>query len=394
MGRAAPWVTNDQKRYDLAHAYADHGHDHIGDDRGAEGHSILGNNYRISELNAAVGLAQLRKLDTILSIQRKNKAAIKNAMQRFPQISFRYLPDESGDSATFLSFMLPDEQTARQTARKLAEAGVDGCFYWYDNNWHYLRQWHHLKKMMVAAKLPAQLYDHCPDYGQIDLPQSDRIMGRTICMQIKLGWSATELQARIAKIEPRARPITKQRTGSRGPGCVCPAKGPLVVPSPIVNASLKISKALPYFKNRLSWKSGFQPEKKGDPMFRNFKTVERIVFGRGCFDQLDEILNPQRSSKRPAMAFLVDDAFAGHPLKDRLPLHDKDLLIWVNVDDEPKTKYVDQLTAQVRQKVAEAGADLPAGVIGIGGGSTMDLAKAVSLMLTNPGSAADYQGWT
>lgn len=54
--------------------------------------------------------------------------------------------------------------------------------------------------MMVAAKLPAQTYDHCPDYGRIDMPQSDRIMGRTISMQIKLGWRADELQERIEKI--------------------------------------------------------------------------------------------------------------------------------------------------------------------------------------------------
>ena len=145
-GEGGAVVTDDRKRYDLAHAYADHGHDHVGDDRGAEGHAILGNNYRISELNAAVGLAQLRKLDTILSIQRHNKSAIKSAMQPFSQVSFRDLPDAGGDSATFLSFMLPDEKTARQTAKALAAAGVDGCFYWFDNNWHYLRQWHHLKE--------------------------------------------------------------------------------------------------------------------------------------------------------------------------------------------------------------------------------------------------------
>ena len=128
-------------------------------------------------------------------------------------------------------------------------------------------------------------------------------------------------------------------------------------------------------------------------MFRNFKTVERIVFGRGCFNQLDEILGRHRESRRSRMVFLVDDVFSGQALKDRLPLHACDLLIWVNVDAEPSTAYVDQLTHQVRQAMQAGDLDLPSGVIGIGGGSTMDLAKAVSLMLTNAGSAADYQGW-
>jgi len=128
-------------------------------------------------------------------------------------------------------------------------------------------------------------------------------------------------------------------------------------------------------------------------MFRNFKTVERIVYGRGCFNQLGDILAGQRTAARPSVVFLVDDAFIRRPLKERLPLLDQDLLIWVNVDDEPKTKYVDQLTDQVRQAMRAKQWDLPAGVIGIGGGATMDLSKAVSLMLTNEGSSADYQGW-
>ena len=89
------------------------------------------------------------------------------------------------------------------------------------------------------------------------------------------------------------------------------------------------------------------------------------------------------------MVFLVDDVFLERPLRERIPLGDGDQLIWVNVDHEPTTRYVDQLTLQVK----EANDRLPQGVIGIGGGSTMDLAKAVSLMLTNPGSSVDYQGW-
>lgn len=89
------------------------------------------------------------------------------------------------------------------------------------------------------------------------------------------------------------------------------------------------------------------------------------------------------------MVFLVDDVFRATPLAERVPVHPEDLLLFVNVDEEPKTQYVDQLVDDVRRHDDAS----PSGIVGIGGGSAMDLAKAVALMLTNPGSAADYQGW-
>ncbi len=125
-------------------------------------------------------------------------------------------------------------------------------------------------------------------------------------------------------------------------------------------------------------------------MFRNFRMVSYIVFGRGSFNQLDDLLSPHRQERDSVMVFCVDDVFQDKPLRRRLPLKKQDLLLWVNVDHEPKTAYVDQLTKQVRESTKGR---LPSGVVGIGGGSTMDIAKAVSLMLTNPGSSADYQGW-
>ena len=124
-------------------------------------------------------------------------------------------------------------------------------------------------------------------------------------------------------------------------------------------------------------------------MFRNFKMVSYVVFGRGCFNQLNDILAVKRKTQDSYMVFLVDDVFLESSLKNRVPVKNHDKLMWVNVDHEPKTEYVDELTQNVKKNSDE----LPDGIIGIGGGSTLDIAKAVSLMLTNPGSSADYQGW-
>lgn len=121
--------------------------------------------------------------------------------------------------------------------------------------------------------------------------------------------------------------------------------------------------------------------------FRNFKMVGYVVYGRGAFNQLDEILQPNRKEGAP-MVFLVDHFFEGKDLISRIPLKGKDKIIYADVTNEPKTSYVDVIAQQLKEAFGEV-----SGIIGIGGGSTMDLAKAVSLMMNNPGSSADYQGW-
>jgi len=123
-------------------------------------------------------------------------------------------------------------------------------------------------------------------------------------------------------------------------------------------------------------------------MYRNFAIVPRIIFGRGCFNQLADILSEKRTA-RGFVVFIVDDVFQNSRFEGRIPARDRDYILYVNVDDEPKTSYIDELV----NKVSEYSQSQPDGIIGIGGGSTLDIAKAVSLMLTNEGSAADYQGW-
>ncbi|MBT3310963.1 MAG: iron-containing alcohol dehydrogenase [Desulfobacterales bacterium] len=124
-------------------------------------------------------------------------------------------------------------------------------------------------------------------------------------------------------------------------------------------------------------------------MYRNFKVVPNIIFGRGSFNQLDDIISQQRVAEGSYILFLVDDVFKGSDLEKRIPVKEKDLVLWINVDDEPKTVYIDELT----QKARDYSSINPCGVIGIGGGSSLDIGKAVSLMLANPGSSTEYQGW-
>ena len=115
--------------------------------------------------------------------------------------------------------------------------------------------------------------------------------------------------------------------------------------------------------------------------------VSYVVYGRGSFNQLDEILTPHRKDKVP-MIFLLDHFFENKSLVTRVPVRGKDKIIFADVSHEPKTKQVDALASQLKDEFGSV-----SGIIGIGGGSVMDLAKAVSLMMNNPGSSADYQGW-
>jgi len=200
-GEGGAIITDDAQVYTLAQAFTDHGHDHLGADRGADNHPHIGTNYRLSELNAAVGVAQVAKLDRILEIQRAHKAQLKDGLAEIHRLQFRDLPDPAGDSATFLSFLLPTEDHARQAAKSLGAAGVDGCFYWYDNNWHYYRKWDHIKTLASPGRLPIDRFGYGADLTKIALPQSDAIMGRTISMLIKLRWTQEQVRDRLARMK-------------------------------------------------------------------------------------------------------------------------------------------------------------------------------------------------
>jgi 3-deoxy-alpha-D-manno-octulosonate 8-oxidase len=128
---------------------------------------------------------------------------------------------------------------------------------------------------------------------------------------------------------------------------------------------------------------------KSSEKYRNFPMVPRVVFGNGSFDQLGDILMPKRKHSEAPVVYLVDDVFEGTELVQRIPNIFCDQLIFVSADEEPSTSQVDALVTMIKNNFQE----LPSGIVGIGGGTLLDLSKAVAILLTNKGSAAAYQGW-
>ena len=124
--------------------------------------------------------------------------------------------------------------------------------------------------------------------------------------------------------------------------------------------------------------------------YKNFPMVPRVIFGRGCINQLNEILSPKRLNAKAPFIFLVDDVFKGKSsITSKIPLSYNDIIIYVSAKEEPKTSQIDELVERIILTTNER----PSGIIGIGGGSVLDIAKAVSIMLTNEGNTNDYQGW-
>ena len=180
-------VLSDNKDYYLrAEWYHDHGHDHNPNvSRALEGRTIMGFNYRMNEIQGALGLAQLRKLDTIIAEQKKNKQAIKEVLRKGKGIKFRDIPDPDGDTATFLAFNLPDEGTAVKFQKALGSEGVDTvCF--KKNLWHYLPNWEHFLARATAnsKKYPFTdpSYKGKVNYERSTIPRAEDILGRTLVM--------------------------------------------------------------------------------------------------------------------------------------------------------------------------------------------------------------------
>lgn len=211
-GEGGAVLTNDKEVFYKCDGYSDHGHDHLGADRGADLHPFIGYNYRISELHAAVGLAQIRKIDKIVAIQRRTHSMLKEALTQVPEVSFRRIPDPDGDTCTFLSWFLPTEEITRAVINELkAQNSLAGNFYWYDNNWHYIRKWNHLKNSITLNAMHPELKTAVLHHANKDFSQSDAIMSRCISTAIGATWTDEQIEEKATKLTGAIRKVLKEK---------------------------------------------------------------------------------------------------------------------------------------------------------------------------------------
>ncbi|WP_417910794.1 DegT/DnrJ/EryC1/StrS family aminotransferase [Candidatus Electronema sp. PJ] len=187
-GEGGMVITNNEELWRSCSEYHDHGHDHVANPggRGGEGRRFIGFNYRMMEIQGAIGLAQLAKLDMIVAEQRKNKAILKEAASKLAGVSFREILDEQGDSATFFAFMLPDKAQAAKVNQVLREHNA-GAINFGENTWHFYPSWEHLIDGKTLANNGWPFAAHGKRrviYAPTALPASCELMNRTLVYPI------------------------------------------------------------------------------------------------------------------------------------------------------------------------------------------------------------------
>ncbi|MFU8818762.1 MAG: DegT/DnrJ/EryC1/StrS family aminotransferase [Desulfurivibrio sp.] len=205
-GEGGMIITDDEDLWRKMSEYHDHGHDHAVNPggRGGEGRSFVGFNFRMMELQGAIGLAQLAKLDEIVAAQRRNKAALREVVATLPGVSFRTILDPAGDNASFLAFFLPDAAEAGRVNDILGRNGA-GAVYFANNTWHYYPKWEHLLAGSTLARSgwPFNEADgrRRVHYDPQALPQSAAIMDRLLVYPVPVKLS----DERLAQISQAVR---------------------------------------------------------------------------------------------------------------------------------------------------------------------------------------------
>lgn len=198
-GEGGALVTDDRNLYLRAREYSDHGHEYNpAVPRGKDTRSSWGFNYKMMELQGAIGLAQLGKLDYILNKQKEHKARIKEGIKGIENIEFRNLPDAEGDASDTLIFFVETRGEAEKFAKGLADKGLGTKNLPDALDWHFAGTWNHI-------------YDNYTEYKDKDLEkvwaQSTSFLRRAIAIPIMVNMSDEQIDKVIIGIKEVAQRV-------------------------------------------------------------------------------------------------------------------------------------------------------------------------------------------
>jgi len=191
-GEGGMVVMNDEALYLAARHFHDHGHeDNPAFPRGEDSRTRSGFNYRMMELQGALGVVQLKKLDYALQCQRSAKAKITAALREWPVIRLREFPDPEGETGDTLVFFLENPETARFVATELKKQGVGFKNLPDALNWHFAGTWEHIfpNISQYKGKSVAELWE-----------KSDNILRSAIAIPIFVKMDDEKIAGLIDKI--------------------------------------------------------------------------------------------------------------------------------------------------------------------------------------------------
>lgn len=178
VGEGGMVVTDDKQLYDLVAEFSDHGHMHVaGLPRGKDPRRSPGLNYRMSEITGAVGLAQLKKIDFILSRASQNKANLKAQLRDIPNIALRAFHDEAGSQGDTLIFSFASAEDALGLEVALNKQGYGTKILPEAMDWHYGGVWTHIFQDMSGEDLAGAFRS------------TGNLLTRSVCLNIPVLWS-------------------------------------------------------------------------------------------------------------------------------------------------------------------------------------------------------------
>ncbi|MEK6809743.1 MAG: DegT/DnrJ/EryC1/StrS family aminotransferase [Nanoarchaeota archaeon] len=198
-GEGGAIVTNDEKLFRGAREYCDHGHElNPNVPRGEDTRTIWGFNYKMNEMQGAVGLAQLKKMDYILGKQREHKKIIKDALREVKNIEFRELPDPEGDAGDTLFFFVENKDKAKLFAKMMKEKGLGTKNVPDAIDWHFAGTW-------------TQIFHDFDEYKGKELSQvwknSNDLLRRSIALPILVNWNAEDINRIIENLKEIANKV-------------------------------------------------------------------------------------------------------------------------------------------------------------------------------------------